>query len=390
MTADATPEKAGGADTPPAKPPAKAPADASPTRDRHPGRWGKRVIAPGEQAAVQLPVSQSYSGHRVRLPVFIWRGEKPGPTVFVTAAVHGDEINGTGAIRHLITQQPFAVAAGTLVLVPVVNLLGFEQHSRYLPDRRDLNRCFPGNAEGPLAKRMAHAFFEQVVRRCDFGIDLHTAAVRRTNFPNVRADMARPALARLARAFGAELLVSSKGPDGSLRRAATRAGCPTLILEAGEVWKVQPPIVEYAVRGIQNCLQHLHMIDGEPVQPAYRVEADSTRWVRAKFGGFLRFHVAPGQIVAADEPLATNANLTGEQQNILRAPRDGIVLGMTTLPSVAPGDPVCHLAFPRRGTLQKVGRAVEQLADTSLHERTRDAFDRSLVMPKPEDVEAAT
>jgi predicted deacylase len=326
-------------------------------------------------------VSESYSGHRVRLPIFVWRGLRPGPTVFVTAAVHGDEINGTGAIRYLITQQPFTVAAGTLVLVPVVNLPGFEQHSRYLPDRRDLNRCFPGYAEGPLAKRMAAAFFDQVVRRCDFGIDLHTAAVRRTNFPNVRADMFHPKLADFARAFGAELIVHSKGPDGSLRRAATRAGCPTLILEAGEVWKVQPTVVEYAVRGITRCLQHLGMIDGAPAKPDYQFETDATRWVRAKYGGFLRFHVAPGQIVSAEDPLATNAKLTGEEQNVLRAPRDGIVLGMTTLPSVAPGDPVCHLAFPRKGTLRKVERAVEKLDEASLHERVRDEFERGLVVP---------
>jgi predicted deacylase len=347
-----------------------------------PSKWGRHTVEPGEQKALEISVSESYSGHRVRLPVFVWRGLEPGPTVFVTAAVHGDEINGTGAIRHLITQKPFALSAGTLVLVPVVNLLGFEQHSRYLPDRRDLNRCFPGYAEGPLAKRMAAAFFDQVVRRCDFGIDLHTAAVRRTNFPNVRADMTQPPLADLARAFGAELIVHSRGPEGSLRRAATtKAKCPTLILEAGEVWKVQPHVVEYAVRGIENCLKHLGMVQGPPTQPEYQLETDRTQWVRAKYGGFLRFHVAPGQIVAQDDPLATNAKLTGEEQNVLRAPRDGIVLGMTTLPSVAPGDPVCHLAFPQSGSLKKIERAVDNLDQDSLHERTRDEFERNLVVP---------
>ncbi len=368
-------------------------ADSAPDPNRpdppklDPSRWGGKTVAPGEGQAVQITVSESYSGARVRLPVFIWRGRRDGPTVFVTAAVHGDEINGTGAIRYILTHHPFEVAAGTLVLVPVVNLLGFEQHARYLPDRRDLNRCFPGDADGPLAKRMAHAFFEQVVRRCDFGLDLHTAAVRRTNFPNVRADMKNERLAALARAFGAELIVSSRGPEGSLRRSATKAGVPTLILEAGEVWKVQPGVVEYAVRGVANCLQHLGMVDGTPTDPPFRVETDSTKWVRAKFGGFLRFHVAPGQIVSAGEPLATNAKLTGEEQNILRAPRDGIILGMTTLPSVAPGDPVCHLAFPKRGVLRKIERAVEQLDQPSLHERIRDDFERGMVVHDPEDNE---
>ncbi|MEM8738941.1 MAG: succinylglutamate desuccinylase/aspartoacylase family protein [Planctomycetota bacterium] len=350
-----------------------------PTPD--PSLWAGVRVEPGQQVAIDIPVGASYAGTTINLPVFVWRGASGGgPTVSVTAAVHGDEINGTGAIRYLITQKPFELRAGTLVLVPVVNLPGFEQHARYLPDRRDLNRCFPGNPEGPLAKRMAHAFFSQIIRRCDYGLDLHTAAVRRTNFPNVRADMTRPGLAELARAFGAELIVSSRGPDGSLRRAATRAGVPTLILEAGEVWKVQPGVVEYAFRGITNCLAHLGMIDAEPTPPAYRVETDSTQWVRAKHGGFLRFHVAPGQIVAAGDPLATNAKLTGEEQNTLTAPRDGIVVGMTTLPSVSPGDPVCHLAFPRTGTLKKIERTVEKLHENSLHERVRDEFERGLVV----------
>ncbi|MEO1235305.1 MAG: succinylglutamate desuccinylase/aspartoacylase family protein [Planctomycetota bacterium] len=356
---------------------------SEPASQPDPALWGDTTVAPGERAAIDIPVGTSYAGTTINLPVFVWRGPTDGPTVFVTAAVHGDEINGTGAIRYLITHKPFALTAGTLVLVPVVNLPGFEQHARYLPDRRDLNRCFPGNPEGSLAKRMAHAVFSQIIQRCDFGIDLHTAAVRRTNFPNVRADMTHPELAALARAFGAELIVSSRGPDGSLRRTATKAGVPTLILEAGEVWKVQPGVVEYAARGITNCLAHLGMINAEPVKPAYRVETDSTRWVRAKYGGFLRFHVAPGQIVAAGDPLATNAKLTGEEQNTLVAPRDGIVLGMTTLPSVSPGDPVCHLAFPRSGALRKIERAVEKLDQDSLHERVRDDFERGLVVQDP-------
>ncbi|MEM9882598.1 MAG: succinylglutamate desuccinylase/aspartoacylase family protein [Planctomycetota bacterium] len=364
-------------------------SDTSPPKtEADPAVWGDVAVAPGEHAAVEVAVGASYSGADIRLPVFVWRGKQAGPIVSVTAAVHGDEINGTGAIRYLITHRPFTLTSGTLVLVPVVNLPGFEQHARYLPDRRDLNRCFPGNAEGSLAARMADAFFNQVIRRCDYGIDLHTAAVRRTNFPNVRADMNHPELAALARAFGAELIVSSRGPDGSLRRSATKAGVPTLILEAGEVWKVQPNVVEYAVRGITNCLRHLGMIppeNGDTTSggPAYRVETDSTKWVRAKHGGFLRFHVSPGQIVAAGEPLATNARLTGEEQNVLLAPRDGIVLGMTTLPSVSPGDPVCHLAFPRRGVLKKVERAVDRLASDDLHERIRDEFDHGLVVQPP-------
>lgn len=348
----------------------RAPAD--------PSLWGGERVNPGERRTVNLVVSESYSGANVSIPVYVWRGAEDGPTVSVTAAVHGDEINGTGAIRQIIADSPFEVRRGTLVLVPVVNLIGFERHSRYLPDRRDLNRSFPGTVGGSLTARMARSFFDQVIRRCEYGIDLHTAAVRRTNFPNVRADMSRPKLAEFARAFGAELIVSGEGPKGSLRRAACRAGCLTLILEAGEVWKVEPSVVEYAIRGIRNCLAFLGMIEGEPVQPAYRIETDATSWIRAEYGGFLRFHVSPGSIVGSGERIATNTSLTGDEQNAIYAPRDGVVLGMTTLPAVAPGDPICHLAYPKKGQLRKAERRVSQLGGGALHERMRDALASSM------------
>jgi predicted deacylase len=334
--------------------------------------WFGERIEPGGPERVMMPLSETFSGEEMRVPVYVWRGERDGPAVFVTAAVHGDEINGTGTIRHILRERPFTLEGGTLVLVPVVNLPGFERHTRYLPDRRDLNRSFPGSRQGSFASRVAHAVFEQVIRRCDFGIDLHTAAVRRTNFPNVRADMGNPTLAPFARAFGAELIVSGTGPEGSLRHAASAAGVPTLILESGEVWKVESGYIGYATRGITNCLRHLGMVPGAPEEPAYRIEVDATSWLRADHGGFLEFHVSPGQVVEAGDPIATNTTLDGGEINVLRAPRDGIVLGMTTIPSVSPGDAVCHLAFPQRATLRKAERAVGRLDGDSLHEQIRD------------------
>ena len=355
----------------------------SPSHDDH--VWFGGVVEPGEHASRSVVISESYSANDVSIPIQVWRGKKDGPTVAVTAAVHGDEINGTGVIRKIIRDQPFDVIAGTLVLAPVVNILGYEHRTRYLPDRRDLNRSFPGSREGSSAARMAHAFFSQVVTRCDYCIDLHTAAVRRTNFPNVRADMSEPRLAAFARAFGAELLVDSPGPDGSLREAACADGCATLILEAGEVWKVERAVVEYAVRGIGNCLKFLEMVEGEPDQPEYRVETDATKWVRASHGGLLEFHVAPGDIVEKNEPIATNTSLLGDELNTVLAPRDGIILGMTTIPSVAPGDPICHLAYPKRSVLRKVNIAVDALHNQSLHERMREDLSTSLLVTEHDD-----
>lgn len=190
--------------------------------------------------------------------------------------------------------------------------------------------------------------------------------------------MSNDQLAGFARAFGAEVIVDSKGPKGSLRASACKEGCATLILEAGEVWKVEPGVVEHAVRGVTNCLRHLSMIDGEPVEPAFRIETKTTKWIRATQGGFLEFHVSPGDIVEKDQALATNTDLMGDEQNVILSPRDAIVLGMTTLPSVAPGDPICHLAFPRKGVLKKVEKAVDKLNEDSLHLRVREDLASSM------------
>jgi predicted deacylase len=305
--------------------------------------WDGERIAPGEGRDIRLYVSESYSGMTVKIPLHVRRGKLPGPAVFVTAALHGDEINGTGAIRTILRDPDFQLRAGALVLVPVLNVLGFDRHMRYLPDRRDLNRCFPGVPTGSLASRMAHTIFTQIIARCDYGIDLHTAALRRTNFPNVRGDLTHPQVQRLAEAFGAEFIVNGKGPPGSLRRCACAAGCPTIILEGGEVWKVEPVIVETAVRGVRNVLIELGLLDGQPVRPARQTLIARTKWIRADTGGFLQFHARPGEFVESGQPLATNTSLLGEARSVLTAPFNAVVLGMTTLPAVSPGEPVCHL-----------------------------------------------
>ena len=341
-------------------------------------QWGKDSIAPGETKNIRVTVSESYSGMNVRIPVQIQRASVDGPTVFVTAALHGDEINGTGAIRQLIHSGDLHLTKGNLILVPVVNMLAFDRHSRYLPDRRDLNRCFPGTESGSLASRMAHAIFNEIVMRSDYGIDLHTAAVRRTNYPNIRADMTDPVIAGLARAFGCELILNGQGPARSFRREACDAGCPTIVLEGGEVWKVEPGVAALSIQGIRNVLVELGMLDEVPVKPAQQLVIDKSKWIRAERGGFLQFHVTPGEIISEGQPIATNTNLLGEEKNCLNSPFDGVIIGMTTLPSVTPGEPVVNIGkLPEAMRPGKVGdrrsasegteeRLVEQLA-TNIH-----------------------
>jgi predicted deacylase len=349
------------------------------------GVWRGGRVDPGEAVDFSITVSKSYSGRSIQLPVHVWRGRDPGPAVFVTGAVHGDEINGTGTVRHLIQEPPFELTAGTLVLVPVVNIPAFEQLSRYSPDRRDLNRAFPGTKGGSLTSRLAHVIFHNIVARCDYGIDLHTAAVRRTNYPNVRADLEHESTARLASLFGGEVVLNSSGPEGSLRREATKAGCATIAIEAGEVWKVEPAVVDYCLRGVRNVLAGLNMIQGEAHEPRFRVVAEETKWMRAERGGFLRFHVNPGATVTKNQPIATNTSLAGRVLSTIVAPRDAIVLGMTTLPAVSPGDPVAHLAFPSSRALKQMESILGKLPDHSLLSRLHDDLATNLLVSEPDE-----
>ena len=236
-----------------------------------------------------------------------------------------------------------------------------------MPDRRDPNRAFPGTAGGSLTNRFAYEIFEQIIRKCQYGIDLHCAAIRRTNFPNVRANMKNPEVRRIARAFGAEIIIDQQGPEGSLRRAATDAGCPTMILEAGEPWKVESGVLEYGVRGVLSVLGELGMMRAEPKCPRFQSVVDKTTWLRASEGGFLSFHVAPGDFVEEGDAICTQSTLLGHDPETLEAPASGYVLGMTTLPSVVPGDPICHLALFEGSERVEL----DELAGMELHDKVR-------------------
>jgi len=261
------------------------------------------------------------------------------------------------------------LVSGSVILVPMVNILGFERHERYLPDNRDLNRSFPGSARGSLASRTAHAFMTEVIRNCDYGIDIHTAAIGRTNYPHLRADMTVRPVRRIARAFGCEVIFDAPGSKGMLRLTATEAGCSTIVLEAGEAMKVEPAIVALGTRGVRNVLVKLGMLEGEVEPPAYRTTACKSSWVRAHRGGLVRFHVAPGAVVDEGTPVATIDNLSTHRSSTVVSPFGGIVLGMATMPAVKSGEPICHIAVPGR-SCEAIRRDIEESPD-SLHRRVQ-------------------
>jgi uncharacterized protein len=338
-------------------------------------------VGRGEVRDVALEVSERYTGSPVFIPLRVVRAAEPGRSVFVTAALHGDELNGTGVIRNLIVRG-VELLRGTLILVPIANVFGMEAHSRYLPDRRDLNRSFPGGSRGSLASRVASRLFQEIVMRSHFGIDLHTATGGRTNFPHVRADLRVPGLEPLAAAFGCELVMHSSGHRGTLRAAACRAGRPTLLLEAGEALKIEPAAVALGERGVKNFLRHLGMLAGEIELPAYQTTATSSVWVRARRGGLLRYHAVPGSVVDKGEPLATIDNLFTGQSSTMRASRGGIVVALRTLPAVKPGDPVCNIAVPTR-SLEDIRGDLARARGT-LHREVQEAQMKDLALePAP-------
>ncbi len=349
---------------------------------------GNTRIRTGERRDLRMVVSQRFSGDSISLPVHVIRARKPGPKVFVTGAVHGDEINGMGIIHDLLFNEPLNLNRGTLVLIPAVNIFGVETNDRYMPDRRDLNRFFPGSDSGSLTSRFAHKMFHEILTKCDYGIDLHTAASSRTNYPNVRGDMTHPDVRRIARAFGCELMINGKGPEGSLRREVTKAGCATIILEAGEPLKIEPGVLQIGIRGVRNVLKSLDMLSGVMDRPVYQTRIDRAIWLRAESGGIMRFHVSPGEMVRTQQPIATNVNVFGQQQHVLVSPVDGIVLGMTTLPLVKPGEPVCQIAIPNR-SLQYVRKALKEAGNNTLYHRLHEELRTNIAVTEQESEPSA-
>lgn len=304
-----------------------------------------RKIAPGTVSSFLVEVSESYTTHPVRIPATVVGGRKPGPVCFVTAAIHGDELNGVGAVRRLLAEvKPRRQELrGVLVCMPLVNVLGFHVHSRYLPDRRDLNREFPGNPDGSMSARIAHAIWSKVIHRCDYGLDLHTAGQGQSNLPHVRADLRVPALKRMAKAFGCELIYDDPGRRGSLRRVATEHGIPTILLEAGGALEYRASMIERGFRGSLAALGALGMLDERPLATDFQVSVRQADWIRASKGGIVELKVHPGDLIRKGELLYVNSNPFGREVNRSLAPYTGLVVSTSTIPMVRPGSPICHI-----------------------------------------------
>jgi predicted deacylase len=316
-------------------------------------------VEPGTRISVQIPVARRYTHNDVYLPTHVVNGREPGPNLFLSAAVHGDEINGTEIIRRLLKLPELDALRGALVAIPIVNVYGFVAQSRYLPDRRDLNRSFPGSPSGSLAARVAHIFMQEVVSQCSHGIDVHTGALHRTNLPQIRACLGDAETLRLARAFGAPVIMDATLRDGSMRQAVLDRGIPMLVYEAGEALRFD----EVAIRaGIQGVLSVMRALDMLPEAPTPRRTSDpfvarGSSWVRAPASGILHSPIPLGARVDEGQVLGEISDPLGDAVVEVHSHATGVVIGRTNLPLVNEGDALLHVAVFKQ--VESVMREVE-------------------------------
>jgi uncharacterized protein len=324
-------------------------------------------IAPGTFARLTWAATETFAGNDVPAAVLVAHGAAPGPTLCLTAAVHGDELNGIETVRRVLHQIDPERLAGTVIGVPIVNLQGFQRNSRYLPDRRDLNRFFPGNARGSAASRIAHSLFSEIVLQCSALVDLHTGSFHRTNLPQLRADLNDEKVVQLTQGFGSTVILHSPGADGTLRGAATAAGIPAVTLEAGMPLQVQEDAVTHSVKGIFTLLDTMEMYGrrslwGNP-EPIYY----QSRWIRADHGGILAGEVKLGRRVQPGDVLGTVIDPISNEQNDILSPYQGRVIGMALDQFVMPGYATFHI-----GIEAEVAQATETPVEDDIDHASED------------------
>ncbi len=306
-----------------------------------------QTIQPGTNVFIDLPLPPLYTHAPMTMPVHVIHGKRTGPRLFICAAIHGDELNGVEIIRRLLKDPALNRIKGTLIAIPLVNVYGVIHHSRYLPDRRDLNRSFPGSKKGSLTSRIADLFMTEIVANSTHGIDLHTGAIHRSNLPQIRANLEDEATLSLAKAFNVPVLINANLRDGSLRESASELGIPMLLYEAGEALRFDEISIRAGVRGILNVMRHLGMIANRKIRKSTSKEpyiAHSTAWIRAPGSGIFRTHKSLGSRVKRNELLGLISDPVSSPEIDVISPFSGIIIGRSELPLVHEGEAVYHIA----------------------------------------------
>ena len=314
------------------------------TRPNTPITVGGVTVRPGRKVQLELPFAKVVTGATEALPIKVINGRARGPHVWLSAAIHGDELNGIQIIRKVLSELDAKTLRGALIAVPIVNPLGFIIQSRYLPDRRDLNRSFPGSARGSTASRLAHLFMTQIVDQCSMGIDLHTATNHRINTPQIRANLDDPDTLKLAKAFGAPFAIHARERDGSLRQAAAEREKKILLYEAGQAHRFDEDAIRVGVNGVMRALRAMGMIDARLPRPPRTTLIRRTRWVRARRGGIVEVNVKLNERVMIGDTVALISDAFGVRPTQVRATEQGWVIAKSLRPLVNSGDALVHIA----------------------------------------------
>lgn len=330
---------------------------------------GGESFAAGTAGRVDLPVGELYTHEPFYMPVHVVHGKRSGPVLFASAAVHGDELNGIEIIRRVLSLPMLKRMRGTLLAIPIVNVLGVFQQSRYLPDRRDLNRSFPGSSKGSLAARLANLFMQEIVQHATHGLDLHTGALHRSNLPQIRANLEDSETMRLAEAFGAPVAMHAALRPGSLRGAAGDLGIPMLLYEAGEALRFDEISIRVGVKGMVSVMRELEMLPPRrqaQTAPPKPFIAHSSHWIRAPGSGIFRANVTLGSRVEKGEEMGSVGDPFGVEGTPVVAAFGGMVIGRTNLPLVHEGEALFHVgrfekpkAAARQATVMQSGDYLE-------------------------------
>lgn len=322
-------------------------------------------VAVGSHEHILLPAVRLYNDAPLDLRIDVFHGTKPGPVMLLCAAIHGDELNGIEICRQIIATTDTANLHGTLIVVPIVNLFGFIQQSRYLPDRRDLNRCFPGSERGALGSRMAYLFSQELVAKATHIVDLHTGAIHRSNLPQIRVDTDNERALAMAQAFSSPVIIHSKERDGSLRALANEWGVPLILYEAGEALRFDDASIQSGVIGVQNVMKHLKMIKGrrrgKRIKP---VTSYRSTWVRAERDGLILPKVKLGQAVSEGQELAHCVNPHGPESDAVHSPVNGIVIGCSNIPVANEGEALFNVAQFASEAIPAATEVVDSFAES--------------------------
>lgn len=325
---------------------------------------GGAKIKRGERKRIFLDVAKLYDFTDMNIPIEVVRGKKDGPILFVSGAVHGDEINGVEVVRQVLNKKALSKIKGTLIAVPIVNVFGFNTKSRYLPDRRDLNRNFPGSESGSLTAQLAYTFMKEIVEKCTHGIDFHCAAVNRINLPQIRACLDDEVTEGMAKAFNMPVVIDSDLRDGSLRQASKNLNIPTLLFEGGEALRFNRKVIKSGVQGVISVMRHIEMLP--PLKKKSKEKdifiARSSHWLRAPHSGILSSKKTIGDRVKKGQVIGVVSDPFGKEKHEIIVRRTGIIIGAATMPLLNRGDAVFHIATFEDSKI--VGEHVDLLEDT--------------------------